>query len=174
SQSRGGNGMFVVPCEDQTLWWCMVRPPELHDEPQRRDPALAGILDGSAIADPATLGLIPGTWRRVRNKDNDYLIDRQMQRTQNFTGLPGNRAQDQAVTESMGTICDRTQEHLGAADTAIIVMRRLLMRMASRLEEGGEPEIVAHPDWFHTQPLDLITAESDFQQLWDQHESAFK
>jgi hypothetical protein len=97
-----------------------------------------------------------------------------MQRTQNYTGLPGNRAQDQAVTESMGVICDRTQEHLGAADTAVIVMRRLLMRMAQRLADGGEPEIVAHPDWFQTQPMDVTSAESDFQRLWDEHERSFK
>ena len=71
--------------------------------------ASSGYLTGTAIADPATLGLIPGTWRRVRNKDNDYLIDRNMQRTHNYTGLPGNRAQDQAVTESMGAIFDRAQ-----------------------------------------------------------------
>jgi phenylpropionate dioxygenase-like ring-hydroxylating dioxygenase large terminal subunit len=174
SQSRAGNGIFVIPRDDETHWWFTVRPPALPEEPQRRDPAFAGILDGTAIADPATLGLIPGTWRRVRNKDNDYLIDRQMQRTQNYTGLPGNRAQDQAVTESMGAICDRTQEHLGAADTAIIVMRRLLMRMARRVEEGSQLELVRHPDWFHTQPMDLTSAESDFLRLWDEHERTFK
>ena len=97
-----------------------------------------------------------------------------MQRTQNYTGLPGNRAQDQAVTESMGAICDRRLEHLGAADTAIIVMRRLLMRMARRLEEGKEPELVSDPDLFETQPMDVTSAESDFQRLWDQHEQQFK
>jgi hypothetical protein len=97
-----------------------------------------------------------------------------MQRTQNYTGLPGNRAQDQAVTESMGAICDRTQEHLGAADTAIIVMRRLLMRMARRVEEGNQLELVQHPDWFHTQPMDTTTAESDFLRLWDEHERILK
>jgi phenylpropionate dioxygenase-like ring-hydroxylating dioxygenase large terminal subunit len=174
SQSRAGNGIFVIPRDDETHWWFTVRPPALPGEQQRRDPKFAAILDGSAIADPATLGLIPGTWRRVRNKDNDYMLDRQMQRTYNYTGLPGNRAQDQAVTESMGAICDRTQEHLGAADTAIIVMRRLLMRMARRLEEGNEPEIVSHPQRFHTQPIDITSAEGDFQRLWDEHERAFR
>jgi hypothetical protein len=53
-------------------------------------------------------------------------------------------------------------------------MRRLLMRMASRLQEGNEPEIVSHPDWFHTQPMDITTAESDFLCLWDEHERAYK
>jgi phenylpropionate dioxygenase-like ring-hydroxylating dioxygenase large terminal subunit len=174
SQSRGGNGIFVIPRDDETHWWFTVHPPRLPDEPERTDPAFAALLNGSAIADPATLGVIPGTWRRVRNKDNDYMIDRHMQRTYNYTGLPGNRAQDQAVTESMGAVMDRTTEHLGAADTAIIVMRRMLMRMARRLQEGSEPEIVAHPERFITQPMNVTTPESDFERLWDVHEREFK
>jgi phthalate 4,5-dioxygenase len=175
SQSRAGNGIFVIPRDDETHWWITVTPPPLPDEPPRQqDPTLIGLLTGTAIADPATLGLIPGTWRRVRNKDNDYMIDRNMQRTHNYTGLPGNRAQDQAVTESMGAIVDRSREHLGAADTAIIVMRRLLMRMARRLQEGIEPELIAHPERFQAQPMNVTTAEGDFQSLWDAHEREFK
>ncbi len=174
SQSRGGNGIFVIPRDDETHWWITVNPPRLPDEPERQDPSLVGLLTGTAIADPATLGLIPGTWRRVRNKDNDYMIDRNMQRTHNYTGLPGNRAQDQAVTESMGAIMDRTREHLGAADSAIIVMRRMLLRMAKRLQGGVEPEMVQHPDRFQTQPMNVTTYESDFQTLWDVHEREFK
>jgi phthalate 4,5-dioxygenase len=174
SQSRGGNGIFVIPRDDQSHWWFMVRPPALPDEPQRRDPALAGILDGSAIADPATLGLIPGTWRRVRNKDNDYMIDREMQRTFNYSGLPGNRVQDMAVTESMGTIFDRSGEHLGAADTAIIVMRRQLMRMARELEQGIEPTILGNPDHFRTAPLAIVTDEQEFGRLWDAFDAELK
>ena len=174
SQSRGGNGIFVIPRDDETHWWITVNPPRLPDEPERQDPSLVGLLTGTAIADPATLGLIPGTWRRVRNKDNDYLLDRTMQRTHNYTGLPGNRTQDQAVTESMGTIIDRSQEHLGAADSAIIVMRRMLLRMARRLGDGVEPEMVNQPDRFQTQPMNVTTYESDFQTLWDAHERAYK
>ncbi len=174
SQSRAGNGIFLVPRDDETHWWITVTPPRLPDDPERPDPSLLGLLTGTAIADPATLGLIPGTWRRVRNKDNDYMIDRNMQRTHNYTGLPGNRAQDQAVTESMGAIMNRANEHLGAADTAIIVMRRVLMRMARRLQEGLEPEMVQHPERFQTTPMNVTTAEGDFHKLWDAHEREFK
>jgi hypothetical protein len=97
-----------------------------------------------------------------------------MQRTFNYTGLPGNRAQDQAVTESMGPILDRTTEHLGAADTAIIVMRRVLMRLARRLADGTEPEMVRYPERFQTTPMNVTTEEGDFQQLWDAHERELK
>jgi hypothetical protein len=175
SESRAGNGIFVIPRDDETHWWITVNPPRPSDEPERlQDPSLIGLLNGTAIADPATLGLIPGTWRRVRNKDNDYMLDRNMQRTHNYTGLPGNRAQDQAVTESMGSVMDRTNEHLGAADTAVIVMRRVLMRQARRLQEGIEPELVSHPDCFQTTPMNVTTPQGDFQELWDSHEREFK
>jgi hypothetical protein len=97
-----------------------------------------------------------------------------MQRTHNYTGLPGNRAQDQAGTESMGPIMNRANEHLGAADTAIIVMRRVLMRMAKRLQEGTEPDMVLHPERFQTTPMNVTTDEGDFQNLWDAHEREFK
>ena len=44
----------------------------------------------------------------------------------------------------MSRIYDRTREHLGAADTAIIMMRRLLMKLARDLEEGKEPYAAQH------------------------------
>jgi hypothetical protein len=41
---------------------------------------------------------------------------RAAQRTHSFTGIAGIHQQDQAVTEAMGPIIDRTQEHLGSSD----------------------------------------------------------
>jgi phthalate 4,5-dioxygenase len=49
------------------------------------------------------------------------------------------------VTETMGPIYDRSQEHLGTSDKAIIRMRRLLIAAAKKVAEGGEPPAVA-PD----------------------------
>src|SRR5437870_13644077 len=36
SQSRGGNGIFVIPRDDDTHWWITVNPPRLPDEPERQ------------------------------------------------------------------------------------------------------------------------------------------
>ena len=52
-------------------------------------------------------------FRAYGNRRNDWLIDRQAQRTQTFSGIDGVNAQDRAVQESMGTIVDRSKEHLG-------------------------------------------------------------
>jgi phthalate 4,5-dioxygenase len=178
NSGRAGAGIFVIPRDDETHWWITVRPPQPADMSVRSDPsmnaAMPGLLSGASVADPATLGLMPGTWRYIRNKDNDYMIDREMQRTFNYSGLPGNRVQDMAVTESMGTIFDRSGEHLGAADTAIIVMRRQLMRMARELEQGIEPTILGNPDHFRTAPLAIVTDEQEFGRLWDAFDAELK
>ena len=56
---------------------------------------------------------------------NDYLIDREAQRARvgglGFSGIPG-RGQDNGMTESMGVIYKRNQEHLGVTDSGIIRM----------------------------------------------------
>ncbi len=80
------------------------------------------------------------TFRTVRNKGNDWMIDRQMQRTENFTGIVGVNTQDRALQETMGTIADRSQEHLGTSDRAIIAMRKLLQEAIRVNEDGGTPK----------------------------------
>jgi phenylpropionate dioxygenase-like ring-hydroxylating dioxygenase large terminal subunit len=80
---------------------------------------------------------IPGTFRLKRNQSNDYFIDRQMQRTQNYTGIVGVNTQDFALQEGMGPICDRSKEFLGTSDKAIVALRRLLLDAVATNEKGG-------------------------------------
>jgi phthalate 4,5-dioxygenase len=82
---------------------------------------------------------IPGTFKLKANALNDYLLSRERQRTVNYTGIEGTNTQDFAVQESMGAIYDRTKEHLGSADTAIIQMRRLLLKACQDVAEGLDP-----------------------------------
>src|SRR5262249_7398471 len=78
-----------------------------------------------------------GKFRLVQNKGNDYLVDREAQRTESFTGIAGIHQQDQAVTESMGPIYDRTQEHLGTSDAMVIRTRRRVLSAARSLRDSG-------------------------------------
>jgi hypothetical protein len=73
----------------------------------------------------------------VQNKENDYLIDRAAQRTTSYTGIAGIHQQDQAITESMGAIIDRTQEHLGSSDAMVIRTRRRVINAAKALRDTG-------------------------------------
>ena len=79
------------------------------------------------------------TFRSRRNRENNYLLDRRVQRTESFTGIDGVNVQDRAVQESMGAVVDRSREHLGPADKAIIQARRLLLQATRTVEAGGTP-----------------------------------
>jgi len=79
-----------------------------------------------------------GRFRLVQNKENDYLIDREAQKTKSFTGIAGIHQQDQAITESMGAIIDRTEEHLGTSDAMVIRARRRALNAAKALRDRGE------------------------------------
>ena len=75
---------------------------------------------------------IPGTIKLKLNLSNDYNIDRQVQKTRTYTGIEGTNTQDFALQEGMGPICDRSFEHLGTTDRAIIVARQLLLEATRR------------------------------------------
>jgi hypothetical protein len=55
-----------------------------------------------------------------------------------YTGIPG-PGQDPMAQETMGTIYDRTQEHLGTSDAMIIRARRALINAAKALRDQGTP-----------------------------------
>ncbi len=107
-------------------------------------------------------GSIIDICRDVRHAENDYLIDRELQRTQNFTGIQVIRSQDTAMTESMGGIVDRTQEHLGTTDAAVIAARRRLIKMARDLQDGVEPAEALRPEIYNVRAVDKVCPEDDF------------
>jgi phenylpropionate dioxygenase-like ring-hydroxylating dioxygenase large terminal subunit len=98
--------------------------------------ARAGGLAGGHGFLPDTTDWL-GRFRLVQNTENDYLIDREAQRTKTFTGIAGIHQQDQAITESMGPIYDRTQEHLGSSDAMVIRTRRRAIEAAEALRDRG-------------------------------------
>jgi phenylpropionate dioxygenase-like ring-hydroxylating dioxygenase large terminal subunit len=79
-------------------------------------------------------------YKLKRNPSNDYLIDREMQRTKTFSGITGINTQDFALQEGMGPIVDRSREHLGTSDRAIIAMRQLLLDGTRDVEAGRGPK----------------------------------
>lgn len=79
-----------------------------------------------------------GRFQTVQTGDNDYLIDREAQRSNRiYTGIEHIGMQDQAVTESMGAITDRSREHLSPSDLMISRTRRRLLKAARALAEDG-------------------------------------
>jgi phenylpropionate dioxygenase-like ring-hydroxylating dioxygenase large terminal subunit len=79
-----------------------------------------------------------GRFKCVADATNDYHIDRRAQRAnESFTGIGSIFLQDQAVTESMGPIYARWEEHLGTSDAMIIRTRRRLIDAAKALRDQG-------------------------------------
>lgn len=86
-------------------------------------------------------------FRKLRNFDNWYMQDRAMMKTENLSGLVGAITQDHAVCETQGPILDRTKEHLGRSDMAVVAWRRLMLGVAKELEDGIEPGAAGEIDW---------------------------
>jgi hypothetical protein len=79
-------------------------------------------------------------YRSRMNKSNDYGFDPHEQATATFTGMGADiNVHDQWAVESMGTIQDRTREHLGTADKAIVQYRRLLRQEIEKAAAGTKP-----------------------------------
>src|ERR1700730_10037020 len=89
---------------------------------------------------PWRLKYVPGTFRPLANKDNDYLIDRAAQKQgRTFSGVEGIGMQDASLQESMGPIVDRTKENLVSTDNGIIMARHRLMRALKAMDKGEPP-----------------------------------
>ena len=78
-----------------------------------------------------------GRWRTAANATNDYLIDREDQRTKTYSGIEGVLLQDQMITEAMGAITDFDHEHLAPSDQMITLTRRRLLTAAQALAKDG-------------------------------------
>lgn len=76
---------------------------------------------------------------KIRNLKNNYLQDRQLQKTTNYTGIENFLNHDACATETMGPIYDRSQEHLGVSDKAVIAVRKFLIDAVNGLQAGKEP-----------------------------------
>jgi hypothetical protein len=127
-----GPGHFWVPMDDHS---CMVWNFQYtygEDGLTEEDRLEAGNGNGPDHVDQET-------FRSFRNARNNYLIDRQVQKTETYSGIEGINTQDRAVQESMGPIVDRSLEYLGPADKAIIATRRLLLEAVKTVERGGAP-----------------------------------
>jgi hypothetical protein len=99
-------------------------------------------------------------FRLKANASNDYLIDRKRQKVENFTGIEGINTQDVAVQEGMGPIVDRTREHLGSTDRAIIQMRRLQLEAIKTVESGGVPKGADTASYANARAVDRIVHKS--------------
>jgi phthalate 4,5-dioxygenase oxygenase subunit len=114
---------------------------------------------------------LPGYVPR-KNKRNDYGFDPHEQAHETFTGMgPDINVHDQWACESMGEIQDRTKEHLGQSDKAIVQYRRMLrdaIARAGNLEEKLPMVLDRETAIRMTGPLaiDGVGPAQDWQGYW--------
>ena len=152
------HGHHWVPIDDESVmvynWYYAYGDGPLAEEAQ--DPQVSGNSFTTDID-------INDGFRSYRNKSNDWMIDRQTQKTDTFTGIYGINTQDRAVQESMGAIVDREQEHLGQADRAIIVTRRMLQQAIDVVKDGGQPAGIS-PTYYDLRAAECtIGADEDWR-----------
>jgi phenylpropionate dioxygenase-like ring-hydroxylating dioxygenase large terminal subunit len=125
------HGQTWVPIDDRSCWvFCYSWNP---DRPITHDERAAFRRGRSVHAE------VDERWVPLRNRDNDYLIDRADQKHKTFTGIQGVSEQDAMIQDSQGFVVDRSREHLGPTDLAIIEFRKLVLRGAREVANGGRP-----------------------------------
>ncbi|HEY2555404.1 MAG TPA: Rieske 2Fe-2S domain-containing protein [Candidatus Cybelea sp.] len=128
-----GNMQAFVPIDDEHTMLFFVRfkydspiTPEEREQTQR----VNGLRPGADVNPD---------FSKVRNISNNWLQDRAaMQSGETYSGIAGVNTEDIAVQESMGAVYDRSKEHLGTSDIAVIRMRHLMIDSARRFVKDGE------------------------------------
>ncbi len=116
-----------VPVDDETCYWYSLFTS--FDKPVDKPLMRAQRLKEHRLPDYAPL----------KNRDNDYCYDPDEQARVTYTGMGLDiNVHDQWAVEGMGAIQDRTQEHLGRSDVAIIRYRRMLRQAIAALHDNRE------------------------------------
>lgn len=128
-------GQTWVPISDTECWiytyaWNPLRP-------------LAAAERAKLAAGHGVIAEVGADFVPLRNRDNDYLLDRADQRSRTFTGVRGVSEQDAMIQDSQGLIADRSTEHLTPTDAAVVRFRRVALAGARALVEGTAPAVAA-------------------------------
>jgi phthalate 4,5-dioxygenase len=125
------HGHFWIPVDDENCWtWSY----DYKVSGPLSDSQVQAMREGKGIH----VTYVPGTFRPLANKDNDYLIDRASQKAgTTFSGVHGIAMQDASLQESMGPIVDRMKENLVSTDNGIIMARHRLLRSVKALMDKG-------------------------------------
>jgi len=153
---RRFRGNIWIPVDDEhtEVWSYIWAPGEALTDEERMSMVGAGPSPHMGTFDPATGKL-------KANRTNHFLQDRSAQRSVSYSGIWGAREQDAAVQSGMGPIVDRTKEHLGASDTAIIGMRRSLLNEAKALVRGLEPSAPRRPELYRSRAWHALMSKGD-------------
>ena len=146
------HGQTFVPIDDENCWifvysWNPLRP--LTSEER------ATYASGGAIYPE-----MDANYRPVRNRGNDYLLDRSLQKSENFTGIIGVSEQDACIQDSQGRIADRTRELLGPTDAGVTQFRRLMLDAARALAQSQRPPAAMRPESYRVRAGGIVAPDN--------------
>lgn len=150
-----------VPVDDHSCYWYAIftsfTQPVDRDEMRRQRLELYELPD----------------YKPRLNRSNDYGFDPAQQKTATFTGMGFDiNVHDTWAIESQGRIQDRTREHLGQSDKAIIAYRRMLLDAIARAEAGQPVPMVLEPadaaDVRGPATIDGIAPADGWQAYWQE------
>lgn len=151
-----------VPVDDTRTYWYSVFTS--FDGPVDKEAMRSQRLQGISLPD-----YIPKTGRH-----NHWGFNAQEQMTRTFLGMGEDdiNVHDQWACESMGPIQDRTREHLGTTDVAIMAYRRTLLKALDDVEAGKLPPGLAQPEVaaqrLGPDTVDGIAPAQDCDRWWQQ------
>ena len=108
----------------------------------------------------------------VSGRHNQWGFNAHEQQTSTFLGMGEDdiNVHDQWACESMGSIADRTREHLGTSDKVIIANRRMLIKAIETVRAGGTPPGVADAalaaDMRGPDTVDGIAPAAGWEAFW--------
>jgi phthalate 4,5-dioxygenase len=150
---------FWIPIDDASTWFYILTMRDAPFSDHERTSARTWV---------------DSRYQRNRNAGNNYLQDRELQKTRSYSGIKAviPAEQDGCATESMGPIYDRTQEHLGYSDKTIIALRKVLLQAAMAVQEGREPPHILRDeklnDFSRLRALKgILPVNSSWRQLLD-------
>ncbi len=156
------DGHAWVPIDDEntmtwSISWHTDRPLTEEEVTERKTYPTSGIHVGiNGGFKPAT-SAPGGAWRTAPDFSNNFHLDYNLQKTEQFTGIINFGMQDSGIQVSMGPIYDRTHEHLGSSDTGIIRVRRRWLSSARALREQGTlPPAVNDPELFRARAVPIV------------------
>jgi phthalate 4,5-dioxygenase len=155
--------LIFVPIDDTTsrflsVWYSMEGPVDRK-----------GRIAWSGL-DPETDLDEEGYLKRVSRKN--WGQDREaMKDGRSFSGMRGINVQDTVVQDSMGPVVDRTKEHLGPADLAIVHFRRMFLAMARGESPAADPAYATRMHYRGHRALDgLVRIDEDWTALYGDDE----
>jgi hypothetical protein len=160
------HGHFWVPIDDENCWaWSF----DYHPTRPLKESEVQAMRDGAGIH----CKYVPGTYIPLANHTNDYLMNREKQRSGEwYSGVEGIAIQDASLQESMGPIADRSKEHLTGTDKGIVQARRRLMDAATALAERGVPPPGTRPEEQQVRSVAIVLPED--QPFYDAARDALR